>query len=81
MGTVRNRSSEEKKKNLDDDVESCRRCPGKCQIIQCVCVCVRKKKTKRQFTMKNLKPASVTFLFFFFFFSFVLFGAQNIITP
>ena len=30
--------------------------------------------------MKNLKPASVTF-FLLFFFSFVLFGAQNIITP
>lgn len=80
MGTVRNRSSEEKKKtwmmmwSLVGDVQENVR-------LFSVCVCVRKKKTKRQFTMKNLKPASVTFLFFFFFFSFVLFGAQNIITP
>lgn len=79
MGTVRNRSSEEKKKtwmmmwSLVGDVQENVR-------LFSVCVC-EKEKNKRQFTMKNLKPASVTFLFFFFFFSFVLFGAQNIITP
>lgn len=67
MGTVGNRSSEEKKKNPDDDVESCRRCPGKCQIIQCVCVC-EKEKNQKTIHDEELKTSVSDFSFFFFLF-------------